>query len=143
MPSILQDFKPPSTLRPTGSQSKFLSFPTGFPCAGKFTVYQEMLCGGFASGKSFIGIQKGLFLSALFPGNEGMICRLHGADLVSTVIPEFFKQCPEGWIRKVQNRDRSNMVVHLVNGSIIYFHHIRDANAKGTKTRRTGHTLGW
>lgn len=127
----------------TGSQSCFLDFPRKGQCDKTYSVYQEMVAGGYASGKTWSGLQKGLFLSALYPGNEGMICRLHGSDLVKTVIPEFFKQCPKGWIRKVQNRDRSNMVVHLVNGSIIYFQHIRDAGQKGVKTRRTGHNLGW
>lgn len=126
----------------TGSQSCFLDFPRKGQCDKAYSVYQEMIVGGWASGKSFSGLQKILMLAALFPGNELMICRLHGSDLVKTVIPEFHKQCPKGWIRKIQNRDRSNMIVHLVNGSLIYFQHIRDAGQKGVKTRRAGSNLG-
>jgi hypothetical protein len=126
----------------TKSQAAFLNFPTGFKCAGKFTVFQEMAVGGWSSGKTWGGMQKILFLAAYYPGNELMICRLHGADMVGTVVEEFLKQCPEGWIRKIQNRGRSNMIVHFVNGSIIYFKHIRDAAQKGTKSRRAGSNLG-
>src|SRR5581483_10472009 len=131
-----------SKLKLTGSQSVFLDFPRPGQCDKQYNVYQQMVVGGWASGKSWSGIQKILYLSALFPGNECMICRLHGADLEKTVIPEIFKQCPPGWVRKIRNRDRSNMIVHFVNGSILYFQHIRDAAQKGTKTRITGHNLG-
>ncbi len=127
----------------TKSQRTFLNFPTGFECAGRHTVYQEMIVGGFSSGKSRIGMEKGLYLSALYPGNVGMICRLHGSDMTSTVCEDFLKIIPEGWVRKIRNRGRSNMIVYFVNGSIVYFSHIRDANQRGTKTRRTGHNLGW
>lgn len=133
----------PKKAKLTQSQSVFLNFPTGFECAGKYSVFQEMIVGGFGSGKSWTGMQKGLLLSAMYPGNEGMICRLHGSDMTSTITEEFLKQCPPGWIRKIRNRGRSNQIVHLQNGSVIYFSHIRDAGQAGTKTRRTGHNLGW
>lgn len=133
----------PKAPRLTGSQSAFLDFPRKGQCKQQYTVYQEMSVGGWASGKSWSGIQKALFLTALYPGNEGMVCRLHGSDLTSTMCEEFIKQIPEGWVRKIRNRGRSNQVIHFWNGSIIYFSHVRDANAAGTKTRRTGHNLGW
>jgi hypothetical protein len=101
-----------------------------------------MIEGGFASGKTFIGIQKALALLAKYPKNEWMFARMRGSDLEKTLIPEFFKQCPESWVGRVHKRGQTGQVVYLKNGSIAYFQHIRDASALGTKTRRTGHNLG-
>lgn len=91
---------------------------------------------------TFVGLQKSLYLLAKYPKNEWMFARMRGSDLEKTLIPEFFKQCPESWIARVHKRGQTGQVVHLKNGSIAYFQHIRDASALGTKTRRTGHNLG-
>jgi len=128
--------------RLTPSQRAFINFPQRGQCDKPYTVYQEMTVGGFSSGKSFSGLQKMLYLIAKYPGNEVLFGRLRGSDLEKTMIPEFFKQCPESWIAKVHKRGQTGMVVHFKNKSIAYFQHIRDASALGTKTRRTGHNLG-
>lgn len=128
--------------RLTGSQRAFINFPQRGQCDKQYTVYQEMTVGGFSSGKSFSGLQKMLYLVAKYPGNEVLFGRLRGSDLEKTMIPEFFKQCPESWIARVHKRGQTGQVVHFRNGSIAYFQHIRDASAMGTKTRRTGHNLG-
>jgi len=131
-------FKP----RLTPSQKAYIDFPKVGQVEKGYTVFQEMIEGGFASGKSHIGLQKSLYLLAKYPKNEWMFARMRGSDLEKTLIPEFFKQCPESWIAHVHKRGQTGMVVHLKNQSIAYFQHIRDASALGTKTRRTGHNLG-
>lgn len=126
----------------TGSQRSFINFPQRGQCDRRYTIYQEMIEGGWASGKTWAGIQKMLFLIAKYPKNEVMFARMRGSDLEKTLIPEFFKQCPDGWIQRVHKRGQTGQIVYFRNGSIAYFQHIRDASAKGTKTRRTGHNLG-
>jgi len=133
---------PATKPRITPSQRAYLNFPQRGQVEQGYTVFQEMIEGGFASGKTFVGIQKALFLLAKYPKNEFMFARMRGSDLEKTLIPEFFKQCPESWIARVHKRGQTGQVVHLKNGSIAYFQHIRDASALGTKTRRTGHNLG-
>jgi hypothetical protein len=92
---------------------------------------------------SYAGIVNGLMLSAMFPGNEGLVGRFHGKDLEDSIIPLFFQICPESWIARVQNRGKTGMTVRLINGSIIYFRHIHDAGGGATKSRRVGANLGW
>lgn len=127
-----------------GSQQAFYDFPRPQDITepGK-TIFEECLCGGWASGKTLIGIYKGLVLSALFPKNQGLIGRFHGKDLEDSVIPLFFELCPESWIRNISMRGRTGMNVLLKNGSLIYFRHIHDAGGSQGKTRRVGANLGW
>jgi hypothetical protein len=103
----------------------------------------KCLTGGWGSGKTRILIINGLLLSAIFPGNEGLVGRFKGKDLEESVIPLFFEVCPPSWIKGVREKGKTGMVVTLVNGSKIYFKHIHDAGASSTKTRRVGANLGW
>lgn len=128
-----------------GSQKAYLSFPQPHqidPLRPQ-TVFMKCLTGGWGSGKTRILIINGLILSAIFPGNEGLIGRFKGKDLEESVIPLFFEVCPPSWIKNVRERGKTGMIVRLVNGSVIYFKHIHDAGAASTKTRRVGANLGW
>lgn len=101
------------------------------------------IAGGFGSGKTHAGCVKALLLSAIFPGNRGMIARYHSTDLEDTTKAVFTDVCPPSWIRSNKGRTNGNYIV-LRNGSIIYFRHIHDAKGGGTsKTRRHGANLGW
>lgn len=128
-----------------GSQKAFLSFPTPAQIdrAQVRKIFMKVLSGGWGCGKTRIGLTNGLLLSALFPGNEGLVGRFHGKDLEDSVIPLFFEICPESWIARCQNRGKTGMTVRLTNSSIIYFRHIHDAGSGGTKSRRVGSNLGW
>src|SRR5581483_1587809 len=123
------------------SQKEFIFSPARF----------SAIAGGFGSGKTRAGVLKGLLLSAMYPGNVGMIARYHGTDLEDTTIPVFFEVCPPSWIRRYNKK--TNTVI-LRNNSVIYFRHIHDAqgakkaqaqssSAFGPKTRRLGANLGW
>src|SRR5581483_1023964 len=120
------------------SQKEFIFSPARF----------SAIAGGFGSGKTRAGVLKGLLLSAMYPGNVGMIARYHGTDLEDTTIPVFFEVCPPSWIKRYNKK--TNTVV-LRNGSVILFRHIHDASstkkttasAVGPKTRRLGANLGW
>lgn len=106
------------------------------------TAY-AVLEGGWGCGKTRIMCQKGVVLSALFPGNEGIIGRYRGSDLQDSTIPAFFEVCPPSWLKKNGWNKQSNTVT-FKNESKVYFRHIHDPNAKGaTKTRRVGANLGW
>ena len=97
------------------------------------------IAGGYASGKTRAGVTRGLVLSAMFPGNVGMILRFRGTDLDESTKPVFFEVCPPSWIRSYNKK--ADTVV-LRNGSVIMFRHLHDAHAQ-SKTRRVGANLGW
>ena len=128
-----------------GSQRAFFNFPQPHQVDPKKpqTVFMKCLTGGWGSGKTRVLLINGLILSAIFPGNEGLVGRFKGKDLEESVIPLFFEVCPPSWIKSVRERGKTGMIVRLVNGSIIYFKHIHDAGASSTKTRRVGANLGW
>jgi hypothetical protein len=119
--------------RLNGSQEAFIWTPE------KFAV----IAGGFASGKTTAGVLKGLILSAIYPGNQGIIGRYRGTDLEDSTKPVFFDICPTSWIPKRGGYNKGNNTVTLINGSKIYFRHIHDPNARTAKTRRVGANLGW
>src|SRR5712692_1495432 len=66
------------------SQRRFVFAPQRF----------SAIASGFASGKTHAGILKGLILSAVIPGNVGMILRYHGTDLEESTMRSFFDICP-------------------------------------------------
>lgn len=113
------------------SQRAYIFAPERFAC----------IAGGYGSGKTRAGCLKGLILSAIFPGNIGMILCYHGTDMQDRVIPVFFEICPPSWIADYNKQQK---VVTLKNGSVVMFRHLHDPNAKGGgKTRRAGANLGW
>src|SRR4051812_36402141 len=110
-----------------GSQRAFIFAPEMF----------SAIAGGFGSGKTRAGIIKGLILSAMYPGNEGIIGRYRGTDLTDSTMPVFFEVCPPSWIAK-KGYNKKTQTVTLRNGSKIYFRHIHDPKARTAKTRRVG-----
>lgn len=117
------------------------------PSQRTFIFAPEMLsviAGGFASGKSKALSIKGLILSAVFPGNVGMVGRYHASDLEDTTMAVFMDTVPPSWIRSYRHHNRGSATLTLRNGSQVLFRHIHDASAKSaTKTRRLGANLGW
>ena len=102
------------------------------------------ISGGFASGKSFATVMKGLVLSAAIPGNRGAFLCYRGSDVEKRLIPLFVEECcPPSWI-KSWNKNKG--VVVLRNNSVIEFSHIKDGtggSGAGTGTRRIGSNWGW
>ena len=102
------------------------------------------MAGGYGSGKTTAAIIKCLLLSAIYPGNEGIIGRFRGSDLEDSTKKVFFDVCPVSWIPARGGYNKQSNTVTLINGSKIYFRHIHDPNARGgMKTRRVGANLGW
>ena len=102
------------------------------------------ISGGFASGKSFALVLKGLILSAAIPGNRGAFLCFRGADTERRLIPLFMEEvCPPSWI-KSWNKNKG--IVVLRNNSVVEFAHIKDGtggSGAGTGTRRIGSSWGW
>jgi hypothetical protein len=102
------------------------------------------ISGGFASGKSFALVLKGVILSAAIPGNRGAFLCYRGSDVEKRLIPLFMEECcPPSWI-KSWNKNKG--VVVLRNNSVVEFSHIKDGtggSAAGTGTRRIGSSWGW
>lgn len=48
--------------------------------------------GSLGAGKTLVGLEKGLALSQMFPGNEGLIVRKVGADLTSTTLKTWWEE---------------------------------------------------
>lgn len=100
------------------------------------------ISGGFASGKTFAVVLKGLILSAAIPGNAGAFLCYRGTDVEKRMIPLFMDEvCPPLWIKKYNKNKRT---VLLRNNSVITFEHIKDSSGgAGTGTRRIGSNWGW
>lgn len=111
------------------SQQEFIYAPERF----------SAIAGGFCSGKTHAMCLKALVLSAVIPGNVGMILRYRGTDLEISTMKLFFEVCPAEWIRSWHKKSRTLV---LKNNSIIYFRHLHDASSSA-KTRVLGANLGW
>ena len=102
------------------------------------------ISGGFASGKSFACVLKGVVLSAAIAGNVGSLLCYRGSDVEKRLVPLLMDEvCPRSWIKSYNKNKR---VVVLRNNSVISFDHIKDANSgsgAGVGTRRIGSNWGW
>ena len=92
------------------------------------------LCGGFGSAKTFAGCMKGLMLSAMFPGNSGLISRMTYPELRDSTRKTFFELLPPSWI--LDWNESYNTLV-LKNGSQIIFRPIDDIR------KQRSLNLGW
>lgn len=111
------------------SQRAFIFSPERFQC----------IDGGVSSGKSFACCLKALVISAMMPGNVGMIMRYHATDLEQSTMKTFFDVCPPSWIKTF---NKNKKVVILRNNSVIIFRHIHDAGSSA-RSRVLGADLGW
>ena len=98
--------------------------------------------GAFGAGKSFIGCEKGLFLSLKYPGNVGAIIRKNFADLKMTTMETFFRYvCPRQYISTYNKNDHK---LTLTNGSVIYFIGLTAAKESEVGGSKIGSLeLGW
>jgi hypothetical protein len=130
----LQEGLEEATKRLLPSQKAFVFAPERFSC----------ISGGFASGKSFAGVLKGVILSAAIPGNVGSFLCYRGSDVEKRLIPLFLEEaCPRSWVKSYNKNKR---VVVLRNNSVISFDHIKDSASgagAGVGTRRIGSNWGW
>jgi len=105
-------------------QKEFISDPHRFTC----------LSGGFGSAKTFAGCTKGIILSALFPGNKGLVSRMTYPELRDSTRKTFFEILPPSWIL---NWNETFNVLTLKNGSEVLFRPVDDIR------KQRSLNLGW
>ena len=92
------------------------------------------LSGGFGSAKTYAGCMKGIILSALFPGNSGVVCRKTYPELRDATRKTFLELMPQSWI--LDWNEAFNTML-LKNGSQILFRPIDDIR------KQRSLNLGW
>src|SRR3990167_8740537 len=110
---------------------------TLYPHQKQFIFFQEKfscLSGGFGAAKTYSGCMKGIILSALFPGNKGLVSRMTYPELRDATRKTFMDLLPESWILN-WNQSENNLL--LVNGSTVKFRPIDEVK----KHRST--EFGW
>jgi len=75
-------------------------------------------CGGFGSGKSFIGSHIAVILAMSAPGGRGLISRQTLVDLKATTMKTFFEVCDPRLILKF---NKTENLLTMINGHEIYF----------------------
>lgn len=105
-------------------QKEFVFDPYRFTC----------LSGGFGSAKTFAGCMKGIIISALFPGNKGLVSRMTYPELRDSTRKSFFEILPPSWIL---NWNETFNILTLKNGSEVLFRPIDDIK------KQRSLNLGW
>lgn len=105
-------------------QKEFIFLEDRFSC----------LSGGFGSAKTFAGCMKGIILSALFPGNSGLVSRKTYPELRDATRKTFLELVPPTWILDWNEAFNTLM---LKNGSQIIFRPIDDIR------KQRSLNLGW
>jgi hypothetical protein len=98
------------------------------------------LSGGFGAAKTYSAILKALYLSAVFPGNRGVIARKVWDELKKTTMVTFFKLCPPQAYMPYGRRADSEKILRFNNGSEILWLHLDDPN---TETVIRGLEINW
>lgn len=102
-----------------------------------------MICTGVGSGKTFAICFRGILLTHMMPGNQGLITTDTETHLEDTTKQVFFEMCPPDIIVKVDNghnlvqiktRDPSKI-------STIYFRHLNES--RPGRKHLSGLDLGW
>lgn len=75
-------------------------------------------CGGFGSGKTYIGAQTAIRLAMVAPKGRGLIGRHTLVDLKATTMKTFFEVCDP---RLIAKWNKSENLLTLINGHEIYF----------------------
>lgn len=75
-------------------------------------------CGGFGSGKSYIGSQIAVRLAMSAPKGRGLIARQTLVDLKATTMKTFFEVCDP---RLIAKWNKSENLLTMINGHEIYF----------------------
>lgn len=98
----------------------------------------QFIGGGFGSGKTTAMVIKCLRIARDYPGSTGLLARATYPKLNSTLRREFFKWCPQHWIKNFNKGDNE---VELVNGTRIDFRYIAQRNnteGEGTSNLLSG-----
>lgn len=77
--------------------------------------------GGLANGKTTAGVIKAFWLSVMFPGSCGYICRFDGKELKSTTLSEFRKHVPSHFFERTNDQIGYMKFKPQYGGSEIYY----------------------
>lgn len=103
----------------------------------------QIFGGGFANGKTTAGVIKGLKLAKAYPGSNGLIARSTYPKLNDTIRKEFYKWCPDAWIKRaVMSGDN---LCELLNGSVINFRYVQQhgKSGEGSSSNLLSATYDW
>ena len=75
-------------------------------------------CGGFGSGKTYIGSQSAIRMAFLAPGGRGLIARQTAVDLKATTMKTFWEVVDR---RLILAHNKSEQLITFVNGHEIYY----------------------
>lgn len=92
----------------------------------------QIFGGGFGNGKTTSAVIKALKLAKEYPGSNGLIARSTYPKLNDTIRKEFYKWCPNSWIKRAV-KSQENMC-ELENGSIINFRYIQQTGKGGEQS---------
>lgn len=102
-----------------------------------------LMSGGWGSGKTWVGCQKGLALSTLYKRNRGAIIRYVGRDLKDTTQATWYKWCPSHLYDPRRGGSRNDQAGYLrlaATQSEILFLHLEDPDTAG---RIKGLEINW
>lgn len=88
--------------------------------------------GGFANGKTAAVCVKALGIALDYPGANILMARSTYPKLNDTLRKEFFKWCPEPWIKRMPTKDDNTC--YLNNGSVVNFRYIGQQGRSAEQT---------
>lgn len=93
------------------------------------TERHSLICGGFGSGKTFVGVNKLLTLATSFNNYRTLIARYTYKKLKETTMKTFYKICPpELYHGPIGRRNDYDGYLRFINGSEFHFVHLDDFN---------------
>lgn len=107
--------------------------------------YSILLSGGYRSGKTDILLRKAVFLSLIFPGNEGLLGRKTSTELEVVTLSQLREICDE----RLFDYQVKNGIIEFANKSRIYLRGLDVLQGTGEKDTRKaigfirGLNLGW
>lgn len=103
----------------------------------------QLLGGGFANGKTTAGVVKALQLAKHYPGSNGLIARGSYPKLNDTIRKEFYKWCPDSWIKRAVMSQEN--ICELENETVVNFRYVQQAgkNAESSSSNLLSATYDW
>lgn len=120
--------QPPST--------KPLQFASDVQAAAwRYGPYPMLMSGGWGSGKTWLGCNKGIYLSTRYKNNRGVIARYRSTELRATTMSTFYKVCPPFLYAQKYGGRRNDQNGYMKftkdYGSDVLFLHLDDPETAG------------
>jgi hypothetical protein len=103
----------------------------------------QFVGGGFGNGKTTACVIKALRLCTEYPGSNGLIARSTYPKLNDTIRREFFKWCPQKWVKRAPTKDDNTC--YLTNGTTVNFRYVaqRGKETEESKSNLLSATYDW